>query len=74
MNQDELAFYDKNVYDIPAPEFKSLLKDQLIEPFSFFQFFTMSLYLMDDGRLLSLFNLLMIFLTSCIVTFQVKIR
>jgi len=70
MPQEELSFYDKNTCEIPAPEFKNLLKDQLIEPFSFFQFFTVSLWLMDENRLYPLFTLVMIFMSSCIVTFQ----
>jgi len=73
MPKEELALYDQNTFDIPAPEFKTLLRDQLIEPFSFFQFFSVALWLLDENRFYPLITLFMIFISSCMVTIQVHI-
>jgi hypothetical protein len=48
-------------------KFKEVLKEQLMEPFSFFQIFSVSLWLLDESRIYALFTLSMLFVTSCTV-------
>jgi manganese-transporting P-type ATPase len=64
------TLYDENILDIPLRSFKELLKDQMMEPFSFFQFFSVSLWLLDENRFFALLTLGMLFMTSCTVVIQ----
>lgn len=68
--QDNRRLFDDNELQIPIRSFNNLLKDQLMEPFSFFQFFSVSLWLMDENRFYSLLTLAMLFMTSCTVVLQ----
>lgn len=56
--------------DIPIRNFAELLKDQLMEPFSFFQFFSVSLWLVDENRFFAIFTLFLLFFTGCITVIQ----
>lgn len=47
---DNAEYYDENSLDIPLKAFSELLLDQIMEPFSFFQFVSISLWLMDENR------------------------
>jgi len=46
------------------------MRDQLMEPFSFFQMFSISLWLMDESRFYSLITLLMLVLSAFTVVVQ----
>jgi cation-transporting ATPase 13A1 len=51
-------------------KFKDILREQLMEPFSFFQMFSVSLWLMDENRFYSLLTLFLLFMTACTVVIQ----
>ena len=70
---ENTKIYGTNRLEIPFPSFGKLLKEQLVEPFSFFQFFSVSLWLLDENRLYSLFTLGLLLMTSCTVVMQVNI-
>ncbi|CAK72470.1 unnamed protein product (macronuclear) [Paramecium tetraurelia] len=67
---EKLEEYEKNSLLIPMKKFNEVLKDQLMEPFSFFQIFSVSLWLLDESRIYALFTLSMLFFTSCTVVIQ----
>ncbi|CAD8051496.1 unnamed protein product [Paramecium sonneborni] len=68
--QQKTEEYEKNSLLIPMKKFNEVLKEQLMEPFSFFQIFSVSLWLLDESRIYALFTLSMLFVTSCTVVIQ----
>ena len=64
------ALFDTNELNIPIKKFTELLQDHLMEPFSFFQFFSVSLWLVDENRYYAMFTLFMLFMTACILVVQ----
>lgn len=45
---------------IPIRPFASIFRDQIIDPFAFFQLFSVFLWMMDDNRIFSLIILVML--------------
>lgn len=64
------GLFDANDLEIPIKKFSELLKDNLMEPFSFFQFFSVSLWLVDENRYYAMFTLFLLFMTSCTLVIQ----
>lgn len=64
------TIYDKNILEIPMKKFNDILKDQLMEPFSFFQIFSVSLWLMDENRMYAIMTLGLLFFSACTVVIQ----
>ena len=73
--------FDKNSLLIPMKKFNDILREQLMEPFSFFQMFDMillilffsfsiSLWLLDENALYALFTLALLFMTGLTVAIQ----
>lgn len=51
-------------------KFKEVLREQLMEPFSFFQLFSISLWLLDESRFYALFTIMMLLVSACTVVIQ----
>ena len=64
------ALFDTNDLEIPIKKFSELLKDHLMEPFSFFQFFSVSLWLLDENRYFAIFTLFLLLITACMLVLQ----
>lgn len=64
------ALFDANEMEITGKKFNELLKDQLMEPFTFFQFFSVALWLVDENRFFAIFTIIMLFFTACITVVQ----
>jgi len=60
VKKDEQEFYDNNILMIPIRPFGSIFRDQVIDPFAFFQLFSVFLWMMDDNRVFSLIILVML--------------
>lgn len=45
--REEKEFYENNILEIPIRPFASIFRDQLIDPFAFFQLFSVFLWMMD---------------------------
>ncbi|TDH65753.1 hypothetical protein CCR75_006141 [Bremia lactucae] len=58
--QDYLELYGKNAFSIPQPNFIDMFKQQLLEPLTVFQIFSVCLYMLDEYWQYSLFTLAMI--------------
>ncbi|DAZ94193.1 TPA: hypothetical protein N0F65_000420 [Lagenidium giganteum] len=58
--QKQLDLYGKNVFNIPQPNFVDMFKQQLLEPLTVFQVFSVCLYMLDEYWQYSLFTLAMI--------------
>ncbi|TYZ63475.1 hypothetical protein PybrP1_006643 [[Pythium] brassicae (nom. inval.)] len=56
----QLALHGKNEFSIPQPNFVAMFKQQLLEPLSVFQVFSVCLYMLDEYWQYSLFTLAMI--------------
>ncbi|CAI5733864.1 unnamed protein product [Hyaloperonospora brassicae] len=56
----QLDLYGKNEFSIPQPNFVDMFKQQLIEPLTVFQIFSVCLYMLDEYWQYSLFTLGMI--------------
>ncbi|KAL4433179.1 hypothetical protein ABPG74_010874 [Tetrahymena malaccensis] len=69
IKQDTTNF-DLNSLEIPIRKFADVFKDQIMEPFSFFQIFSVSLWLMDENRFYSLLTLFMLFMSAFTVVIQ----
>ncbi len=67
--QDTILF-DKNELEIPIRRFRDVLREQLLEPFSFFQIFSVCLWMMDGNVFYPMITLFMLFVSSCIVVIQ----
>lgn len=57
-------FYDPNVLEIPIRPFWDIVRDHFMNPFSFFQLFSVFLWMLDDNRAFSLMIILMLFFSS----------
>ncbi|CCI46489.1 unnamed protein product [Albugo candida] len=55
-----LQRYGPNVFEIPRPNFVDMFKQQLLEPLTVFQIFSVCLYMLDEYWQYSLFTLAMI--------------
>nr|CCA15951.1 Ptype ATPase (PATPase) Superfamily putative [Albugo laibachii Nc14] len=55
-----LQLYGPNVFEIPRPNFVDMFKQQLLEPLTVFQIFSVCLYMLDEYWQYSLFTLAMI--------------
>jgi len=64
------GLFDTNELEIPIKKFSELLKDHLMEPFSFFQFFSVSLWLVDENRYYAIFTIFLLFMTACTLVIQ----
>ncbi|KAG6619896.1 P-type ATPase (P-ATPase) Superfamily [Phytophthora cinnamomi] len=56
----QLDLYGKNEFSIPQPNFVDMFKQQLLEPLTVFQIFSVCLYMLDEYWQYSLFTLGMI--------------
>ncbi|TMW63721.1 hypothetical protein Poli38472_002662 [Pythium oligandrum] len=56
----QLELYGKNEFSIPQPKFLDMFKQQLLEPLTVFQIFSVCLYMLDEYWQYSLFTLAMI--------------
>lgn len=56
----QLALHGKNEFSIPQPNFVDMFKQQLLEPLTVFQVFSVCLYMLDEYWQYSLFTLAMI--------------
>ncbi|KAF4317561.1 hypothetical protein BBO99_00003284 [Phytophthora kernoviae] len=56
----QLDLYGKNEFSIPQPNFVDMFKQQLLEPLTVFQIFSVCLYMLDEYWQYSLFTLAMI--------------
>ncbi|KAL8021363.1 putative P-type ATPase, subfamily V, P-type ATPase, A domain superfamily, HAD superfamily [Plasmopara halstedii] len=56
----QLDIYGKNEFSIPQPNFVDMFKQQLLEPLTVFQIFSVCLYMLDEYWQYSLFTLAMI--------------
>lgn len=57
---DQLELHGKNEFSIPQPNFIDMFKQQLLEPLTVFQVFSVCLYMLDEYWQYSLFTLAMI--------------
>lgn len=57
---EQLELYGKNEFSIPQPNFVAMFKQQLLEPLTVFQIFSVCLYMLDEYWQYSLFTLVMI--------------
>lgn len=57
---DQLDLHGKNEFSIPQPNFVDMFKQQLLEPLTVFQVFSVCLYMLDEYWQYSLFTLAMI--------------
>lgn len=57
---EQLELYGKNEFSIPQPNFFDMFKQQLLEPLTVFQVFSVCLYMLDEYWQYSLFTLVMI--------------
>lgn len=61
---------EPNKLDFPLPNFGKLLLDQLLEPLNFFQFFSVLLWIFDDGFFYPIVMLCALFMTNFMVCMQ----
>lgn len=66
----QLALYGKNEFSIPQPNFVDMFKQQLLEPLSVFQVFSVCLYMLDEYWQYSLFTLAMILMFEGVTVFS----
>lgn len=59
-SEARLDLYAKNEFSIPQPNFVDMFKQQLLEPLTVFQIFSVCLYMLDEYWQYSLFTLAMI--------------
>lgn len=57
---EQLELHGKNEFSIPQPNFVDMFKQQLLEPLTVFQVFSVCLYMLDEYWQYSLFTLAMI--------------
>lgn len=69
-HKEEQEFYDNNILEIPIRAFGSIFRDQIIDPFAFFQLFSVFLWMMDDNRVFSLIILVMLFGSAYTISIQ----
>ena len=62
--------YDDNVLDIPIRPFIEIFKDQIVDPFQFFQLFSVLLWTMDQNATYSLFLLMMLLFSAYMIAAQ----
>ncbi|KNC52742.1 P-type ATPase superfamily [Thecamonas trahens ATCC 50062] len=67
---DARSMFGPNLYEIPMPTFGELYKDQLLSPFTVFQFFCVLLWCLDDYWKYSLFTLAMLLVFEATVSFS----
>ncbi|KAJ0406574.1 hypothetical protein P43SY_004463 [Pythium insidiosum] len=58
--ESKISLYGKNEFSIPQPNFVDMFKQQLLEPLTVFQVFSVCLYMLDEYWQYSLFTLAMI--------------
>jgi manganese-transporting P-type ATPase len=61
--------FGKNEFSIPQPSFLAMYKQQLLEPLTVFQIFSICLYMLDEYWQYSLFTLVMILMFEGITVF-----
>ena len=66
----EKEYYDNNILQIPIRPFANIFRDQLIDPFAFFQLFSVFLWMMDENKTLSLFILIMLIGSAFMISVQ----
>ena len=69
-DRTEKEFFDNNILEIPIRPFGSIFRDQLIDPFAFFQLFSVFLWMMDENKMLSFFILVMLIGSSFMISVQ----
>ncbi|EGR29218.1 hypothetical protein IMG5_160550 [Ichthyophthirius multifiliis] len=69
-HRQDTTYFDRNSLEIPIKKFRDIFKDQIMEPFSFFQMFSVSLWLMDESRFYALLTLFMLVLSAFTVVIQ----
>ena len=65
-----LALQEANKLDFPLPNFGKLLLDQLLEPLNFFQFFSVLLWIFDDGFFYPIVMMCALLMTNFMVCMQ----
>ena len=66
----ERKLQDKNKLDFPLPDFMTIYTQQLMEPLNFFQFFSVILWVFDDGLFFPLTMLGALMMTNFTVCIQ----
>lgn len=64
------SVWGANVFDVPRPEFRQLLINQMMQPFFVFQVFCVALWLLDAYWYYALFTLVMLVFFECTVVYQ----
>ena len=62
--------YDDNILDIPIRPFIEIFKDQIVDPFQFFQLFSVLLWTMDQNAGYSIFLLTMLLFSAYMIAAQ----
>lgn len=63
-------FYDPNILEIPIRPFWDIVRDHFMNPFSFFQLFSVFLWMLDDNRVFSLMIIVMLFFSAFTIAVQ----
>ncbi|OQR97175.1 P-type ATPase (P-ATPase) Superfamily [Thraustotheca clavata] len=66
----KLDLYGQNEFSIPQPTFIKMFQEQLVEPLTVFQIFSVCLYMLDEYWQYSLFTLVMILMFEGVTVFS----
>ncbi|OQS01155.1 P-type ATPase (P-ATPase) Superfamily [Achlya hypogyna] len=66
----KLDLYGTNEFSIPQPTFVKMFQEQLVEPLTVFQIFSVCLYMLDEYWQYSLFTLVMILMFEGVTVFS----
>jgi cation-transporting ATPase 13A1 len=62
--------YDSNILEIPIRPFWDIVRDQIVDPFSFFQLFSVFLWMLDENRVYSIMILVMLMISAFTIATQ----